>query len=421
MENKLRACFEITQKSIKILIGHCLGEQPFVVYTTEKSIEGLVKDGAIKDRAALSQCLQQYSKVEDGNANVRVSIGEIAIALPPFGLKIYYKDEITTSGAADKKITKSDINTVLNKIKNEEIPGGNELVDIIPTSFVVNGAQSFLNPPIGVVGPTLSMRAMIHTLPKPIALDYPSLANSSGFRVKKSCVAPYCQAQLFATDPTLPNTYILVDLGAKTTNVSIVIGHQPYKTLTCYLGGDALTELIANEFGIPLEKAEELKTKIGYDNRPFLYRPALAKGVDPINGADKKVFQKDLNKVIESYFASFFEKFDVSLASLFDGGTEKDLPIILTGGGSKLNGVSEFFSSHRSKNRILVPHLKIVGGEDPRYSACLGLLIACGHYSGTLEDNYHGVASVSRVEEDLSNEKKDRRAYKKQAPNEDAL
>ncbi len=420
MENKLRACFEITQKSIKILIGHCLGEQPFVVYTTEKSIEGLVKDGLIKDKAALSQCLQQYLKVEDESANVRVTIGEIAIVLPPFGLKIYSKDESTTSGAADKQITKSDINTVLNKIKNEEIPGANELVDIIPTSFVVNGNQSFLNPPIGVVGPSLSMRAMIHTLPKPIALDYPSLANSSGFRVKKSCVAPYCQAQLFATDPSLPNTYILVDLGAKTTNVSIVIGHQPYRTATCYLGGDTLTEQIANDLGVDLEKAEELKTKIGYDTRPFLYRPPLAKGADPMNGADKWVVQKDLNKAIESYFKAFFEKFDACLSSLFDG-AEKDLPIILTGGGSKLNGIGTFFSAHRGKNQILNPHLKIVGGEDPRYSACLGLLIACGHYSGTLEDNYHGVASVSRVEEEPSSEKKDRRAYRRQTPNEDTL
>ncbi len=422
MDTKLRACLEITQKSVKLLIGHCLDEQPFVVYTTEESIEGMVKDGSIVDREGLCNVLKKLVCVRDAEASMNCNIGEVAIVLPPFGFKIYSKQESTISGSADKQITKSDINTIINRIKNENIPNGNELVDIIPTSFTINDSNSFINPPIGMPGPALSMHAMVHTLPKAIALDYPSLANSCGFRVKKSSVSPYCQAQLFATDPSLPQTYILVDMGANATQVSLIIGHHPYRSATSHIGSDTLTAAIANDLGVSLDKAEELKTKVGYDERTFFYRPPLAKGVNPMTGAAKDVGTKELNAAIENYFTIFFEKLDVCISSFFEGTQKKEnLPIILTGGGSKLNGLSHFYSLHRPQNPLYIPRLKIVGGEDPRFSACLGLLIACSHYSGTLEDNYHGVASVSRVDEEPSSSKKEKRVRDRQNPSEDNL
>jgi hypothetical protein len=79
------------------------------------------------------------------------------------------------------------------------------------------------------------------------------------------------------------------------------------------------------------------------------------------------------------------------------GGKLDNLPIVFTGGASKLHGL-ETFMAKAMPNReqyFVVP--RTIGARDPGYSALLGLLLCSGRYVGSLEDNYHGMGSVARV------------------------
>lgn len=418
MEPKRFACFDLSHKSIKLLIGYCLGETPIVLYTQEAPIDSLIQGGLINDREALKEALSSFAKFDEPEMKLKGTISELCLCLPPLGLKIYEKDESTTSASSDQRIGRVDIANVITKVKNETIPGGNEVVDIIPIQFVLQSGEVFANPPLGKESASLGVKAMIHTLPKAIAQDYQSLVNEAGFRIKKVAVAPYCQALLYSLDPSLPQSYVLVDMGAKTTSLSLVGNGQPYSSAPFYLGSDDLTDLLSTRLGISKDKAEEIKKTFGYDKRPFAYSPSLAKGSDPETGLAKNVDQKAVNKVIEEYFEAFFTQFQAAFGTLFPSDKDRlaPLPILLTGGGSELSGLSSFFQRHCPNRPILFPSPRVIGCRDPRYSSCLGLLIASSHYTGSLEDNYRGVAQVNRV-----SPKKEKRERRSESPSEDAL
>ncbi|MDD6917131.1 MAG: hypothetical protein SPI62_03135 [Candidatus Enteromonas sp.] len=423
METKPLACFDISHSSIKLLIGYCLDGKPVVLYKKEASVAGLVEKGGgvSENRDELIRIFSSFSKFDEPELKLRGSISEICLALPPIGLKIYEHDESTTCASSDKKISRVDISNVIAKVQNEEIPSGSEVVDIIPVAFQLNSGEVYANPPLGMVSSSLGVKAMIHTLPNAIALDYKNLANRSQYRIKKVCVAPYCQAALFALDPESPANYILVDMGSRMTSLTLIGGREPYRSAHFFLGGDDLSECIASRLGVDSETAEKLKKVYGYDSRPFLYSPSLAEGTDPQNGLPTKISQKALNEAIEEYFASFFTHFQAAWESMLRSDQERlaPFPILLTGGASELRGLDELFAKRFPNRKLLFPKPASIGGRDPRYSVCLGLLAAASHYTGSLEDNYHGVAHVDRLSEPQG--KKTRKEKKASASTEDAL
>lgn len=422
METKPLACFDISHSAIKLLIGYCHEGKPVVLYTKEAPIEGLVeKGGGISERRdELIKVFSSFSRFDEPELKLKGSISEICLALPSIGLKIYERDESTTCASADKKISRVDISNVIAKVKNEEVPDGNEVVDIIPVAFHLNNGAVYANPPLGMESSSLGVKAMIHTLPNAIALDYKNLANRSQYRIKKASVAPYCQAALFALDPSLPANYILVDMGSRMTSLSLIGGNEPYRSAQFFLGGDDLTECIANRLGLEKAASEELKKVYGYDSRPFLYSPAIAQGASPENGLPSKITQAALNGAMEEYFNSFFLHFQAAWETLLRSEQERSapFPILLTGGASQLRGLQELFAKRYPNRGLLFPSSASIGGRDPRYSVCLGLLAASAHYTGSLEDNYHGVAHVDRVSEAPGKKtKKERRS----SSTEDAL
>ena len=94
-----------------------------------------------------------------------------------------------------------------------------------------------------------------------------------------------------------------------------------------------------------------------------------------------------------------------------------DLPFILIGGASKLNGLRSIFELHYPNREIYFVTPKSIGARDPSYVNLLGLILASSHYGGTLEDNYRGMAEVSRVNKTMEKKKKE----KSSSPEDDSL
>ena len=404
---KLTACFEISSDAVKVLIGYELDGKPVVLYRTSKPVPGLIRDGSITDPNELIRCLAELHTLADDSAHLRISISEICLVLPSLGLVVYESDKTTNVVSPTNEIAKIDISNVISLVKKEIIPGGNEIVDIIPDEFVLDNSQRFANPPLGMKSTSLTIRAKIHALPLSVSGTYNRLVSQSGYRVKKASVSTYCIAELFKAYPDLPRTYILVDMGARLTTVSLIGEGSPYSSASFYSGGDDLTEAIAQAFECTFEKAEKIKTEYGYRKKLREYEPPLPitdEGEIP-TGA---YYQQNLNGLIENYFESYGAMLGNAISSLLAryGGKFDGLPVIFTGGASNLIGLNEFMAKIFPNRESLYPLPRSIGARDAGFAALLGLLLTSGKYVGSLEDNYHGIPTVSRVKKENSPRRK---------------
>ena len=393
---KQYAVIEITNTVARLVVGNVLDNNPVIVYSTERPIEGLVTRGEIADFNGLVDVLANMRKISDEALRLRLTISEASVVVPPLGLEIFQTDKTTNVVSPTSIIEAIDIQNVLSLVQKERVTSGSEIVDIIPDFFVLEQTGTFVEPPIGQKSNTLSLRAKVHSMPSRVIDDYKRVVESAGIHVRRLMVSSYATMEYLKSAKLSPNNYLIMDMGAGSTTLSLVGGNSLFNSNVILLGGNDLSLQIADEFDIDPLKATELMELYGISDRELSFDPIISSGI-----SDKSV--TDLNRVIEEFFSEFyFKQLDVGLATLLTGYSKRvaQLPIIVTGGFSKLKGVQKLLQEKFKENEsvtFISPH--VVGARNPKYCASLGALVVSTHYKGTLSDQRARVSPVERVGE----------------------
>lgn len=402
MESKNVACLEISSSSAKFAIGTFIGGEPVLIYYDEKPLRGALQDGLIRDPARVKEAIAPFAKVADESLRVKVNTSLLSLIVPPMGLKVYQSNKTTNVVAPTGLIDRIDITNVMSLVQKDPIPSGNVTVDIIPDEFQIDGGKRYANPPIGEKSNTLTVYSKIHTLPETVLRLFRVVSEDAGFRLSRVSVAPYAASQLLLCDKSLPHDYVLVDLGAHLTSVSLIGANSLFASLSFPKGGDDLSEYISSAFSLSFEEANRIKESFGYDTRKTAFNRPLSFSVDE-KGHKELVYQKDLNNAIASFFETYNPLLNNALSQVIEHQGEpsasslfSSLPIIFIGGGSLLFGIKTLLSKPLGNHPSTFYVPSVVGARDPRLINLLGLIVTEGQYKGSLEDNYHGVGGLSR-------------------------
>ncbi|MBU2063970.1 MAG: type IV pilus assembly protein PilM [Candidatus Omnitrophica bacterium] len=96
--------------------------------------------------------------------------------------------------------------------------------------------------------------------------------------IKEITMEPFCLWNVFQKSNLWKeeDTIALIDIGAKTTKISIFNNNVLRFTREIFFGGDTITELIAKESGIGFEEAEQAKIKYGLSDNAAYYATIAA-------------------------------------------------------------------------------------------------------------------------------------------------
>ena len=392
------ACIEMGASGVKLLVGYCLNGEPYCVYRAFYPLPEAYRDGQIVDESGYAKALASFRSIQDDQAKVSIDITEANLVLPNINFLIYENESATGTTSASNEIAKLDISNVLSLVKKQPIPGNNAIVDIIPDEFILENGERYVNPPFGKKSPSLTIHAKIHTLPETLVNQYANLLQHAGYRLRAESVSTYCLAQWIKTMKELPTSYLLLDLGAKTSSVSLIGNGAPYSSQAIFMGGDDLTKMIEDGLGVSHEQAELIKRRFGYDERAISYDPSFSSFAG--KGFENCDFhQSDLNAVIHSYFERFLGLIKTATASMLAkyGDRFDTLPIVCTGGASRLFGLKSFLNKLYPQREVFFARSRTIGCRDEGFGALLGMLVANSTYRGTLGETHQGMATVSRV------------------------
>lgn len=393
------AVLEITSTKAKFLLGFALSGQPYVLYYAEKPIRGLIKDGKIVDEAKVAALISSFSHIEDEALKVKIDASQVALVLPPQGLQVFQDSKTSYVVDVSGVIGKIDVSNVMSLVKKEIVSGEAEIVDIVPDCFLLEGKGVYRYPPLGEKSNSITIQAKIHTLPKDIVYSYRKTAEKAGFRIKRKSVSPYLANQLLLSDKDMPDSCIYIDMGAGMTSISLIGKGALYGTVCFPKGGDELDSYLAASLKVDEDTARSLKENFGYDLRFTSFAPPIFVGADT-EGNRIKIFSNQLNEAIKTYYEDYCGYLGGAITSLLSKQGNPDslsnLPLVLCGGSSCINGLKDLLSPIQGSREIIHFVPKCIGGRDPGMVNLLGMLVAEGRYRGTLEDDYHGVATLSR-------------------------
>ena len=393
------AVIEITNNVIRLVVGYVVNDKPAIIFTHEVDNHDVIRNGEIVDFDALVEILGQMKVISDNESHVRITLKEVTLLLPAIGFSVFKNEKSTGVVSQASKVQQLDIQNAIALVEKDPIPNGQSVIDIIPIKFGLDGGRTSSIPPINETSSSLTVSAFIHTLPSHIYESYVSAFEKVDIAIKRCFVSVYALSELARNKGTMPQNYILMDMGHEITSLTIIGNNYPYNSTHIYYGGLNLAKLVSENLNISVPDAISYAYKYGVDKREASFNPKIGNSLPDLTGQVSSFTSKDLTALILKFFEDYKARIEAGLNALCEGYSDevKKLPFVITGGLSTLPGIKEFIKDNFvNEAHYLAPNS--VGVRNPRFSASIGALLLSSRYRGSLSDQKAKVAEVKREE-----------------------
>ncbi len=372
LEETIFVGLDIGTSKICMLVGHSTPDGKLrVIGIGEASSKGMRKGGVV-NLEALAQSIRIAKDKAERTSGYEITSAMVSLS----GSHVSSLNSKGMTGVTGRTISGDDVSRAIEAARSIVIPYDRVIVHVIPRAFVVDG-QDGIKSAVGMHGYRLEVEAHIVT------------ASSTALRNLEKCIEAaeigvdgWVLGSLASAGVTLSETeqemgVMLCDIGAGTTDIAIYIEGAVWHTAVIPVGGEHLSNDIAQVLHLPHETAESAKRRHGYA-RPSGFDPDQAFAVRPFGEEQSiRIKCKDMAVIIEPRIE---ELFSLVRQEVKRSGYDGLLPagIVLAGGTSQLPGIRDVANETlHLPVRIAEPE-RMLGLVDrlrsPAHAASLGLL-----------------------------------------------
>lgn len=279
---------------------------------------------------------------------------------------------------ADGEISENDMERVIQAARVLPNSPNREILQIIPRSFVVDGAEGVYDP-IGMSGIRLEANTVVISASSTAIKSLTRCVFQAGIDIQEIVYSPLACAKILLTKKQLELGVALVDIGAQTTTVTVFEEGDVMHTIAVPLGSNNITNDIAIGLRTSIDVAEEIKIKHGAA-RAEQYHDKDTLDLNKINDLESGTI--NLRYVAEIIEARLNEILLMIRDELRNIGRDGMLPagVVLTGGGCQINGLTELVKDTLRLPAIIGQPLEPLSGmvdklNDPIYATSVGLMM----------------------------------------------
>ncbi|NOR89253.1 MAG: cell division protein FtsA [Anaerolineales bacterium] len=391
LEETIFVGLDIGTSKICMLVGHSTPDGKLrVIGIGEAPSKGMRKGGVV-NLEALAQAIRIAKDKAERTSGYEITSAMVSLS----GSHISSLNSKGLTGVTGRTISGDDVGRAIEAARSIVIPYDRVVVHVIPRAFVVDG-QDGIKSAIGMHGYRLEVETHIITASSTALRNLEKCIEAAGIDVDGWVLGSLASAGVTLSETEQEMGVMLCDIGAGTTDIAIYIEGAVWHTAVIPVGGEHLSNDIAQVLHLPHETAESAKRRHGYA-KPSGFDPDQAFAVRPF-GAEQsiRIKCKDMAVIIEPRIE---ELFSLVRQEVKRSGYDGLLPagIVLAGGTSQLPGIRDV------ANEILHLPVRIAEPErmlglvdrlrSPAYAASLGLLYwaqVLGEESGVEGFSYAG-------------------------------
>jgi cell division protein FtsA len=274
----------------------------------------------------------------------------------------------------------SDIRQVLAAGARQVLKAERQVVHALPAGFALDSERG-IRDPRGMIGDALGVDMHVVTGDLAPLRNLELCVNRAHLSVERMVATPYASGLAALVEDEAEMGAACIDLGGGTTTLSVFSEGRFRHADSIPVGGNHITADLARGLSTRLEHAERLKVMHGSalpgggDERDMVTIQPLV-GEEPEN--QMQIPRSVMNRIIRARVEETLEMVRDRLNRSGFGATVGKR-VVLTGGGSLLNGLPE------AARRVLGRHVRVgrpmgVGGlpeaaKGPAFSAAVGLMI----------------------------------------------
>lgn len=342
-----------------------------------------LRRGVVVDIDATVDAIQHAVDAAEQMAGVTIEHAYVGIA--GSHVKSYNQHSMVT--VSGDEIGTNDVERVVDDaVKRISIPGDQKPLHILTQEFIVDN-QPGIRQPVGMAGVSLEARVHMITGAVSAVRNLTRCVENCGLKVDDVVLEQLASAEAVLLQDEKDLGVCLIDIGAGTTDVAVILQGAMHYTAVIPVGGDQVTNDIAAVLRTPIHAAEDIKRNYGCA-LPQLVSPDEEIEVASVGDRPARMIKRHtLVDVVEARFAEIFQLVQQELhVSGYDQAIRAG-GIVLTGGSSQIEGCVELAEEiFGMPVRLGLPETK--GGlstqlRDASYATGVGLLkYASEHLDG---------------------------------------
>jgi cell division protein FtsA len=374
----------------KIVVGLDIGTTKICVIVGRKNEYGklevlgmgkAVSDGVIrgivtnidKTVAAIEKAVTEAEE----QSGIHIRVVNVGIAGQHIKSGIHHGS--ITRGSASEEITIEDVNRLTNDMYRTVIPPGSEIIHVMPQDYIVDYEEG-IKDPVGMSGVKLEADFHIITAQTNAINNINKCIRRANLEIENLILEPLASSLAVLSDEEKEAGICLVDIGGGTTDIAIFHENLIRHTAVIPFGGNIITTDIKQGCMVMQHQAELLKTQFGKaiadqaSENEIISIPGLR------NRSPKEISIKNLACIIEARMQEIIE---IVHTEIIASGYENKLAggIVVTGGGSQLNGVQALFEYMTGLDtRIGYPNEHLgrskVDVKSPMFATSVGLVLS---------------------------------------------
>jgi len=292
-----------------------------------------LKRGVVVNLERTTEAIRQSVHQAERVAGVKVERVILGVGGP-------HLKSVTSHGLAairrGQSISAADVERAIEQAKAYPFDTDLELLHALPLEFKVDG-QEGIRDPVGMAGVRLEVDVHLVAAGRGPLANLRRAVGEAGLEIEALVAQPLASGLGVLSPEEEHMTVLLLDVGGGTTEVAVFREGRLAHSSVLPLGGDHVTQDIAQLLKIPFEEAERVKRKYGAA-LPELADPELVLEINQEGGSLGEVPAPELARIIRPRLREILHLARQSVDEVLGPLEIKVNRVILTGGSALLKG-----------------------------------------------------------------------------------
>lgn len=292
-----------------------------------------LKRGVVVNLERTTEAIRQSVHQAERVAGVKVERVILGVGGP-------HLKSVTSHGLAairrGQSISATDVERAIDQAKAYPFDADLELLHALPLEFKVDG-QEGIRDPVGMAGVRLEVDVHLVAASRGPLANLRRAVEEAGLEIEALVAQPLASGLGVLAPEEEHMTVLLLDVGGGTTGVAVFREGRLAHSSVLPLGGDHVTQDIAQLLKIPFEEAERVKRKYGAA-LPELADPELVLEINQEGGSLGEVPAPELARIIRPRLREILHLARQSVDEALGPLEIKANRVLLTGGSALLKG-----------------------------------------------------------------------------------
>ena len=219
-----------------------------------------IRRGVVNNVDSAAEAIKRA--LDEAELTAGVEIDSVYLALSGAHVKAFNSRGVVAVAGRNREITREDVKRAIDAARAVALPGGREILHVLPQDFVVDD-QDGIAVPVGMTGSRLEVNVHVVTGSSSSMQNMIACVNRAGVEVVETVLEQLAASEAVLTPDEKELGVALVDIGGGTTDFAVFERGSLWHTGVLAVGGDHFTNDIAVGLRMPIPDAEKLKRRSG--------------------------------------------------------------------------------------------------------------------------------------------------------------